>query len=384
MSIGNCFVAMPFSEEFRKAYDEAIKPAVEATKLRCVRIDEDRTPGPIPEHIVKAIREAVVCVFDISGNNPNVFLELGQAQVFERPTILISRTSELPFDVRSLRVFFYEPTNPGYRRLRDCLTDSLSSVLGTDERVLEELLAPATLDQSGSPFVIAASPLPYREAMRTGGGYEFLRRTSSDHVGIRGLIQAFGAMYGLKRLPELLNPNDYDDRVVRDKMHLYCIASPKANRWTSLLLQDFYDHWEPRLEFKADPLSKDLRNVRVRIEHDDNIYIFPGFNQKADRREWDFGVMIRGPHPRNQDHLLMILAGRSALGTEAACHVATIPKYARIIRDKLKDQGADLNDHKQAFWVTTHVGLDKAGGKYEADLTTLTIASVERFRPRQR
>ncbi len=80
------------------------------------------------------------------------------------------------------------------------------------------------------PFVVAVSPLSWREAAKVGGGFKKLRRTCSDHVGIRGLIQAFGLIFGLDRLPDLLNPGDYVDQVVRDTAaNIYCIGSPKAN-----------------------------------------------------------------------------------------------------------------------------------------------------------
>jgi hypothetical protein len=70
------------------------------------------------------------------------------------------------------------------------------------------------------------------------------------------LIQAFGLVFGLKRLPDLLNPGDYVDAVARENpVNLYCIGSPKANRWTGIMLEDFFQRWKPKLEYKADPKS---------------------------------------------------------------------------------------------------------------------------------
>ena len=57
----------------------------------------------------------VIC--DISGGNPNVFLELGVAMKAGKRIVLISQDSESPFDVRDCRWIEYSHTLDGWRKV---------------------------------------------------------------------------------------------------------------------------------------------------------------------------------------------------------------------------------------------------------------------------
>ena len=90
-------------------------------------------------------------------------------------------------------------------------------------------------------------------------------------------------------------------------MHLYSIGSPKANRWTGLLMDAFFERWEPRLEFTADPDSHDLRNVYVMVRQDGLPYTPPvgafgsgsleraHFQHARGGRCWPSGYAVTGP-----------------------------------------------------------------------------------------
>ncbi len=381
---------MPFAEAFDSVLEDAIRPAVEACNLRAVRADEIYEPGSIPDQIHKGITDSLLCIADLTALNRNVVYEVALAHARGRPVILVTQDSpeSLPFDLRYFRILKYAPTRDGLHRLRETLALSLTAVVGAPEsptRYLEEMLVPCSLGSHEGPFVMAASPLSWREAARLGGGFTRLRRTCSDHVGIRGLIQAFGLMFGLDQLPDLLNPGDYADRVVRDyAADLYCIGSPKANRWSGLLLDELFKRWCPRIEFKADPASTDLRNIHVMLEINSNPYKPNSFSAKdADPFVRDFGVLVRGPHPTDPNHILMVMAGRSSLGTEAVCHAATNPTYIAEIKRRLEHDRVDLSDHKQAFYAVVTMDRDmKEDGTYEAILSSLEIAEVHALRRR--
>ncbi len=381
---------MPFTTEFEPSYREAIKPGVTACELHCVRADELRKPGVIAQQIYHGIDDAVLCIADVTGANPNVLAEYGYARAKAKPVILISQRGdvlepELPFNIRHLRVITYKPTARGYETLREDLKKSLDSVLGSDESVLREMVVPASLRSREGPqekFVVAASPLSWREAARSRTGFKELRRTSSDHVGVRGLIHAFGLIYGLHRLPDLVNPGDYMDDVVTSPAHFYCIGSPKANVWTGALLTRFFKNWRSFIEFKADPDSRDLRNVRVMAELDGKTYYPPGFDATAGRSRHDFGFVIRGPHPKHSEYMIMILAGRGALGTEAACRAVTDPDSVKQVREmaeaeaKRRQQEFDFANHLHAFWAVA----DMKAKNFKAQVDTLTVRWAEPFR----
>jgi len=388
MNRPSCFVIMPFAEAFDPVLAEAIRPAVESCNLRAVRADDILEPGGIPGQIGKGIADSLLCIADLTGLNRNVVYEVALAHAQGKPVILLTQDSpeDLPFDLRHFRVVKYATTGDGRQALRTTLSLSLRAVIGAPEsptRYLEEMLVPQSLGSRGGPFVIASSPLSWREAAKLGGGFKKLRNTYSDHVGIRGIIQAFGLIFGLDQLPDLLNPGDYVDQVVQDNAaHLYCIGSPKANRWTGLLLEEFFKRWHPLVEFRADPTSTDLRNIRIMVEINGNPYRPNSLGARhMDAFVRDFGVLVRGPHPVDPNYMLLVMAGRSSLGTEAVCRAATDPTHIAEIKRRLEHEKVDLSNHKQAFYAVVTMDRDMdEDGTYEAIPSSFEIAEVHALR----
>jgi len=124
------FVAMPFEEPFNSMYREVIQPEGERLGLDVVRVDELTGPGIIFEDIKREISESKVVIAEITAPNQNVFYELGYAHALNKPTILLARRGrELPFDIRSYRVIFYDDTIGGKPEVERNLTKHLRSVL---------------------------------------------------------------------------------------------------------------------------------------------------------------------------------------------------------------------------------------------------------------
>ena len=84
-----CFVLMPFAREMRQVFEHAIKPAAKASGYDCFRADDASGPRNIISEIIDNIFKSDVIVADITGNNPNVFFELGVAQTIANKTIMI-------------------------------------------------------------------------------------------------------------------------------------------------------------------------------------------------------------------------------------------------------------------------------------------------------
>ncbi len=107
----NCFVIMPFAEEFDDVY-AAIKSSVESAlggHGTCSRLDESRPAGRITDRLLGEIQSATLCVVDVTGNRPNVMWELGYAMALGKPTILVTQNlSDLPFDIRDLQTLSYD------------------------------------------------------------------------------------------------------------------------------------------------------------------------------------------------------------------------------------------------------------------------------------
>ncbi len=152
-----CFVAMPYHQEFDAVWNEAIIPAFNhpslPARLRCVRADQVQKPGVIRDQIDHLIENSLCVLADITDSNPNVMHEVGIAETQHKPVVLMTAgDSELPFNVRHMRVIFYEATAAGLRRLRDRL---VASVLA----VLESKLLPRT---ALAPSLQAIPPPPPR------------------------------------------------------------------------------------------------------------------------------------------------------------------------------------------------------------------------------
>ncbi|HUT34866.1 MAG TPA: hypothetical protein VNE39_15360 [Planctomycetota bacterium] len=351
------FVMIPYRDTFRETYRTAIEPVLKANGLEPVVGENHVTPGPVDEQIVASIRDARFCVADLTGPNPNVVYEVALAHSLRKPVILLTRDDlgDIPFDVRHHRALKYAPTAEGHARLAQMLHEAVKAILASEQSVvhlLKRMLAPSSIETSRGGFVVVASPLSYRAAFRRGGGWRKRPLTTfSDNVGIRGLMQSFGLIYGLERLPELLNPDDFDDEVLEkpeNRVNMYAIGSPKANRWTGILMEGFFANRKPKWEFKPDPESREIMNPRVIVRRDGHEFR-PHVIGDPHILKWDFGLVIRGPHPMDASFMFMVLAGRSSLGTEAACLAVTDPVCLKKLDERLRFEGINADDHREAF-----------------------------------
>ncbi len=103
------FVAMPFMKEMDDVFYYGIQQPVHAAGFLCERVDQDAFTGDILDRVKKKIETAVLVIAELSGANPNVYLEVGYAWGKERPTILLVKNEqELRFDVRGQRCLKYE------------------------------------------------------------------------------------------------------------------------------------------------------------------------------------------------------------------------------------------------------------------------------------
>jgi hypothetical protein len=378
-------VIMPFTQELTPVYENAIARATDAIGLKAVRADQ-QTDLIITEGIERGIREAAVCVADLTGLNSNVVYEVAHSISQKKRLVLITQDprEDLPFDLRQFRVHKYENTSAGLEELRKVLQGSLNAELGEKDSLvslLKEMILPASITITERRCVVAASPLSWRHARQKSGGYKKLRRTSSDYVGIRGLIYAFGLVSSLNKLPDLVDSGDYEPDVCFTPVNFYCLGSPKANLWTGRLLAEFSKRWKPSLSFRPSPNSEDLRDVHVDVHMDGHFWLPAGYPEHENRYQRDFGLIVRGPHPSDPTAMLMVLAGRGSVGTEAACQAVTEQKCLEEIKRRLSSVDKKLNNHQDAFWAV--VEMERNNDELaETKLETLRVLATDVFRPR--
>ena len=126
------FVLMPFTAEHEGIFEGVIKPLAKRKQLVCRKAD-DAASRVIMEDIWRQINEARVIVADLTGSNANVLYELGIAHTLGKPVILIRQKGEnheaVPFDVQHVRMFLYENSIPGGKRLSEDLESALDLAL---------------------------------------------------------------------------------------------------------------------------------------------------------------------------------------------------------------------------------------------------------------
>ena len=104
---------MPFDSEYDLVYGE-IKRHLSNKNIACNRADEIFGSVPIMNNILKETLRAHFVIADLTGQNANVFYELGISHSFKdaHNIILISQSVEdIPFDIRHLSTIIYSKDN---------------------------------------------------------------------------------------------------------------------------------------------------------------------------------------------------------------------------------------------------------------------------------
>lgn len=134
-----CFVIQPFdSGKFDKRFDDVYVPAIEATGLEAYRVDRDPDVEVPIEAIEAGIRNAAVCLADITTDNPNVWYELGFAFATGRPVVMVCSNERLagkyPFDIQHRTVIHYKPESPSdFAGLKTTVGERIKALLNKTE-----------------------------------------------------------------------------------------------------------------------------------------------------------------------------------------------------------------------------------------------------------
>jgi hypothetical protein len=116
---------MPFSTHLEDVYYYGIQRPVHAAGFLCERIDHESFVGGIVEWIQRKIDTAALVIAELTGGNPNVYLEVGYAWGRGRPTVLLtSNLEELAFDVKGHKCLAYN----GIKDLEGSLTRELTEL----------------------------------------------------------------------------------------------------------------------------------------------------------------------------------------------------------------------------------------------------------------
>jgi hypothetical protein len=154
------------------------------------------------ESIESGIRSAVICLADITTDNPNVWYELGYAFAASRPVVMVCAEDrqgrKFPFDIQHRSIVTYKPdSRSDFEALESAITQRIKAYVSKDER-LQQL--------SNSKPVSPVAGLSPPELMLIGvlaGDFSaygvtpvFSVRADAERAGISGV----GVNLGMRRL----------------------------------------------------------------------------------------------------------------------------------------------------------------------------------------
>lgn len=121
-------VMMPFATEFDEVYRN-ISEAVTSLSLQCLRADDIWKSDSIMQDVVDLIVSSEVVVADCTGQNPNVFYEMGIAHTVGRAVIpIVQDGRDIPFDISHLRYIHYLRNREGLEQLRADLVGRIKNL----------------------------------------------------------------------------------------------------------------------------------------------------------------------------------------------------------------------------------------------------------------
>ena len=129
------FVAMWFSNEMKKVYEEGIKPAIEDAGYKSMRIDRKPDLDKIDDEIIGEIRRSLFLIADMThgddGARGGVYYEAGFAYGLGKPVIYTCREDmieKIHFDTRQYDHIRWEEEN--LEALRKQLCDRILARIG--------------------------------------------------------------------------------------------------------------------------------------------------------------------------------------------------------------------------------------------------------------
>jgi hypothetical protein len=209
-----CFVIQPFSAKFDKRYADVYKPALEQAGLEPYRVDKDPSTERLIEAIEEQIRNATLCLADITTDNPNVWYELGYAFSAGRSVILVcsNERAELPFDIQHRTIIKYAPESASaFDRLRDEISKRAKALVKkiAEQPVLEAQQVVPTQDLKQAEIWVLANAAGETTIPGTSVSVWILR-VRAISAGLTGL-DYFMALQSLKRRGFVELHHGYDE-----------------------------------------------------------------------------------------------------------------------------------------------------------------------------
>jgi len=141
------FVLMPFAVGFADVYRLGIKEPAAALGIRAERVDEQIYAEGILDRIYRQIDLADIIIADMSGQNANVFYEVGYAHAKEKLCLLLTNdAADIPFDLKHKRHIVY---GTSIQTLREQLASDLEWAKSQIDNIRKSRIRVSTKSISG-------------------------------------------------------------------------------------------------------------------------------------------------------------------------------------------------------------------------------------------
>jgi hypothetical protein len=213
--MGFCFVIQPFDDPNNARYEQVFCPAIEAAGLDPYRVDRDPAATILIDTIEERIRASDACLADITGENPNVWYELGFALAAGREVVLVCRSGRdrFPFDIQHRNIILYTAESPAdFETLKAKIAEQLRAKL--DRRARMETLASSAVaaTQAGlDPQQLAALVVIAQTQYPGSGLSAYLIRDEMSKVGFTEIATTI-AIRALKRMAFVEESWEEDER----------------------------------------------------------------------------------------------------------------------------------------------------------------------------
>ncbi len=122
---------------FDQRYEEVVAAAIRDAGLVPYRVDQDPKVSIPIQDIENGIRQAKICLAEITLDNPNVWFELGFAIACGKEVVLIcadTRTTRFPFDVQHRTIIKYSTGTPSdFDRLKVSIATKIRAYVEKSE-----------------------------------------------------------------------------------------------------------------------------------------------------------------------------------------------------------------------------------------------------------
>lgn len=354
-----CFVIMPFGKHGEYGPDgregeqiscrvySTIKSGVEEAgkeldrKLRCERAGETRK-GYIDTGIYRSLDQAKIVIADLTGNNPNVYYELGvRLAVEERGTIVVTQDrSKIPFDMK--HYYAEEYALDDLQGLKELVTDRVKDYHKSEE-----------LGEIGSPvFIFVPERIPARldKAIKhfwspftsPGVHTDIMLGQLNLELGERTGIMGTGDGLALGKVTAMLNLLRVEFRIV---------LSPHSPSWENNLifiggtgtnkpLRRVIERLRPNLRFRSEAsLPRGFHECIIYNKSNNQIYRPKRDKDNPNILVEDLGWILYARNPHDNTRRVLVLAGTWGAGSDAAAR--TVVGEPSIVKEILELDSAE-------------------------------------------